>query len=165
MMITHIHRVFSRLRSAALRPCFATSLLHDRRGGGISDAGFTLLEIVFAVEVMLLLTLISYNETARVKHYARVAACQRYQGIMQRQFWAGYALDGEFPPDAVTLLNSLPTGAMEKVYEYAVTPAFDQYYLRCQHNHAYVGVLFVDSGAYLLPKPIYALAAARGMIP
>jgi len=139
--------------------------LHDRRGGGLADAGFTLLEIVFAVEVMLLLTLISYNETSRVKEYARVAACQRYQGIMQRQLWAGYALDGTFPPDAVALLNSLPTGSMEKVYDYAVTPTFEEYYVRCQHDHAHVGVLFVDSGAYLLPKPIYALVAARGAIP
>jgi len=139
--------------------------LHDRRGGGLSDAGFTLLEIVFAVEVMLLLTLIAYNETSRVKHYALVAACQRYQGIMQRQLWAGFALDGAFPADAVALLNGLPRGALTKTYDYAVTPTFEEYYVRCQHDHAYVGVLFVDSGAYLLPKPIYALAAARGAIP
>jgi hypothetical protein len=165
MMITRLHQLFARFRSAALRPRFATWLLHDRRGGGVSRAGFTLLEVVFCVEVMLLLTLISYNETSRVKEHAKVAACQRYQGIMQRQLWAGFALDGQFPADLVALLNSLPTGANAKTYDYAVTPAFDQYYLRCQHDHAYVGVLFVDSGAYLLPKPIYALAAARGMIP
>lgn len=164
-MITATHRALVRFRRAARRLSFATSWLHDRRGGGVSSAGFTLLEIVFAVEVMLLLTLISFNETTRIKEHARVAACQRYQGIMQRQLWAGFALDGVFPADVVALLNSLPTGALAQTYEYAVNPTFDVYYLRCQHDHAYVGVLFVDSGAYLLPKPIYALAAARGAIP
>lgn len=165
MLITRLHRLIARFRSAVLRPRFATRLLQDRRGGALSTAGFTLIEMAFTCEVIMLLTLISYNETSRVKEHARVAACQRYQGIMQRQLWAGFALDGQFPADLVALLNSLPTGALDQTYEYAVTATFEDYYLRCQHDHAYVGVLFVDSGAYLLPKPIYALAAARGAIP
>jgi len=36
------------------------------------------------------------------------------------------------------------------------------YYLRCNHNHSFLGVLFVDSGAYLPPKAIYDDADARG---
>jgi prepilin-type N-terminal cleavage/methylation domain-containing protein len=38
------------------------------------------------------------------------------------------------------------------------------YYLRCNHNHSYIGVVFVDSGAYIPPKPIYDESQARGSI-
>jgi len=161
-MITRIGNRISTLCSAALRPRFATSLLRSQRGGSRLDAGFTLLEIVFAVEVMLLLALVSLNEMGRVRHHAYVAACMRYQAIIQRSLWADFALDGEFPASLVPTLNGLPRGAQDKLYSYNPTAAFDAYYVRCGHNHSYVGVLFCDSGAYLLPKPIYALAAARG---
>jgi len=36
------------------------------------------------------------------------------------------------------------------------------YYLRCNHNHSFLGVLFVDSGAFLPPKAIYNEDDARG---
>jgi prepilin-type N-terminal cleavage/methylation domain-containing protein len=36
------------------------------------------------------------------------------------------------------------------------------YYLRCNHNHSFLKVLFVDSGAYVPPKAIYDEADARG---
>ena len=147
----------------------AKEVLQEGKGQRRRPRGFTLLEVVFAVEVMLLLTLISYNETSRIKQHALVAACLRYQAIIQRSLWADYALDGYFPLTVDPTLNRLPRGAQDKLYVYA--PLFvnvvgaEQYYMRCQHNHSFVGVLFIDSGAYITPKPIYVLAAARGADP
>ena len=96
-----------------------------------------------------------------------MAACLRYQAIIARSMWGDFAFDGMFPVDAVAVLNRLPRGALDKVYLYKPLGGLmrSEYYMQCQHNHSYVAVLFVDSGAYFTPKPIYVLAAARGTIP
>jgi hypothetical protein len=122
--------------------------------------------MAFACEVMMLLTLISFSETRRVQEHARTAACLRYQAIIARSMWAEFALTGEFPADNVAILNNLPRGALDQIYDYkTIGLQKGDYYMRCGHNHSYVGVLFVDSGAYFTPRAIYALAAARGTIP
>jgi hypothetical protein len=159
-MMQRLARIFLRCRNAALRPAFA-------RRSPIGEAGFTLIEIAFACEVIMLLTLISFNETRRLREHARVAACLRYQAIIARSMWGQFALDGMFPADAVATLNGLPAGALDKTYQYKPLggPLRGEYYMQCQHDHSFVAVLFIDSGAYLTPKPIYVLAAARGTIP
>ena len=102
--------------------------------------------------------------------HARVAACLRYSAVIQRTLWGDFAFAGEFPADLVATLDRLPSGIMAQSYVYAplgggAGGGADQFYMRCEHNHSYVGVLFNDVGAYLPPKPIYALAAARGAQP
>lgn len=134
-------------------------------GPALARAGFTLIEIAFAVEVMMLLSLVVFNESRRLKEQALVAACMRYEGVLQRNLWAQFALNGQFPPEINTMLSTMPRGAQDKVYGYKPLGAgSDQFYIRCGHNHSYVGVLFCDTGAYFPPKAIYALAAARGNI-
>lgn len=128
-------------------------------------AGFTLIEMAFACEVMMLLSLVAFAETRRLENHAKVTACMRYQASIQRSLWASFAFDGAFPAAIGPVLATMPTGAIPKDYDYALVGGMtDQYYLRCKHDHSYVAVLFVDSGAYLPPKPIYVLAAARGAI-
>jgi hypothetical protein len=137
------------------------------QSGGPRVAGFTLIEIAFACEVIMLLTLIGFNETRRVKEHARVAACLQYQASVQRALWGNYALTGDFPDDAAATLNSMPSCSIGDAFDYKggiMNGLFGEYYLRCAHDHSYVGVLFVDSGAYLPPKAIYNLATARGNI-
>ena len=115
----------------------------------------------------MLLTLIGFNETRRVKEHARVAACLQYQASVQRALWGEYALTGDFPDNLAAAMNHMPDCSIGNDFDYKGGIAeglFGEYYLRCAHNHAYVGVLFVDSGAYLPPKPIYNLATARGNV-
>jgi hypothetical protein len=131
-------------------------------------AGFTLIEIAFACEVMMLLTLIGFNETRRVREYAKVAACMQYQASIQRSLWADFAVDGDFTGDLNTALARLPDCSLGNDFEYTGGGAaglYGEYYLRCNHDHSYVAVLFVDSGSYHAPKAIYNLASARGTIP
>jgi len=139
------------------------ALPRGRQGGWIGHAGFTLIEIAFAVEVMMLLTLVTLNESRRLQQQALVAACMRYEGVLQRNLWADFALNGQFPAEINTMLSKMPRGAQDKLYSYKRSGAGnDQFYIRCGHDHSYVGVLFCDTGSYFPPKPIYALAAARG---
>jgi len=138
--------------------------LHKRRLG---RAGFTLIEMAFACEVIMLLTLIGFNETRRVREHARVAACLQYQSSMQRAMWGDYALTGDFPVNFAAALANIPICSLGNDFDYKGGIAdglMGEYYLRCAHDHSYVGVLFIDSGAYLPPKPIYNLATARGAI-
>jgi len=137
------------------------------QSGGPRVAGFTLIEMAFACEVIMLLTLIGFNETRRVREHARVAACLGYQASVQRALWGDYALTGDFPVDEAATLAQMPDCSIGNDFDYRGGIAeglFGEYYLRCSHNHSYVGVLFCDSGAYLSPKPIYNLAVARGNI-
>jgi hypothetical protein len=129
------------------------------------SAGFTLIEIAFACEVMMLLTLIGFNETRRVREHAKVAACLQYQASVQRSLWGDYALDGDFPDNLAEALHRMPDCSLGNDFDYqggAANGFFDEYYMKCEHDHSYVGVLFIDSGAYLPPKAIYNLATARG---
>lgn len=138
-------------------------LQSSRRG----TAGFTLIEIAFAVEVIMLLSLISFNETRSLKEHARVAACLQYHTVLQRTLWGDYALTGDFPAAIGPLLVRLPQCSVGNNFDYkgGLAAGLDgDYYLRCSHNHSYVAVLFVDSGSYLPPKAIYNLASARGNI-
>ncbi len=132
--------------------------------GRAAQAGFTLIEMAFVAEVIMLLTLVVFNESRRLKEQALVAACMRYEGVLQRNLWARFAIDGEFPADITAMLASMPRGAQDKLYTYTPigAPVVESFYIRCGHDHSYVGVLFCDVGAYLTPKPIYAMAAARG---
>ncbi|MDH3198030.1 MAG: hypothetical protein OEO21_07300 [Candidatus Krumholzibacteria bacterium] len=157
-----LQHILRRLRRATRGRVLATGrALRTRR----SVAGFTLIEIAFACEVMMLLSLVAFSETRRLENHAKIAACMRYQGSIQRNLWAMFAFDGAFPPDIAPVLATMAVGAIPQTYDYAlVGPGADQYYLRCGHDHSYVAVLFVDSGAYLPPKAIYVLAAARGTI-
>ncbi len=131
---------------------------------GLARAGFTLIEMAFVCEVIMLLTLVVFNESRRLKEQALVAACMRYEGVLQRNLWAQFAINGEFPADITAMLASMPRGAQDKLYTYTPIGAgtVENFYIRCGHDHSYVGVLFCDVGAYLTPKPIYAMAAARG---
>jgi hypothetical protein len=150
-------RALSRFKNARL---FSQS-------SGRRVAGFTLIEIAFACEVIMLLTLIGFNETRRVKEHARVAACLQYQASFQRALWGEYALTGDFPVDEAPVLARMPNCSIGNDFEYKggiANGLFGEYYLRCGHDHSYVGVLFVDSGAYFPPKPIYNLATARGNV-
>ena len=116
----------------------------------------------------MLLTLITFNETRSVKEHALVSACLQYHAIIQRSLWGEYALDGDFPNDLAPTLAKLPPCSLGNDFDYkgGLAAGLDSdYYLRCGHNHSYVGVLFVDSGSYLPPKVIYNLASARGTIP
>ena len=143
----------------------ARSVLQSTHRG---TAGFTLIEMAFACEVIMLLSLITFNETRRVKEHALVSACLQYQAIVQRSLWGEYALDGDFPADLAPMLAKLPACSAGNDFDYkgGLAAGLDSdYYLRCGHNHSYVGVLFVDSGSYLPPKVIYNLASARGAIP
>jgi hypothetical protein len=143
----------------------AWSVLQSNRLG---TAGFTLIEIAFACEVMMLLTLIGFNETRRVREYAKVAACLQYQASLQRSLWGQYALNGDFPDVLGPTLNQLPECSLGNDFDYKgglTAGLFGEYYLRCGHDHSYVAVLFVDSGSYHSPKAIYNLASARGAIP
>jgi hypothetical protein len=137
------------------------------QSGFRSRAGFTLIEIAFACEVIMLLTLIGYNETRRVRHHAMVSACMQYQASVQRSLWGDYALSGDFPNNLGVTLTKLPACSIGNDFSYKgglVEGLFGEYYLRCDHDHSYVGVLFVDSGSYLAPKACYNLATARGNI-
>lgn len=137
------------------------------QSGFRSRAGFTLIEMAFACEVIMLLTLIGFNETRRVKEHARVAACLQYQSSVQRTLWGDYALTGDFPDNVAAALDQMPNCSIGNDFSYKGGTAsgfFGDYYLRCDHDHSYVGVLFIDSGAYLVSKPIYNLATARGII-
>jgi hypothetical protein len=137
------------------------------QSGGPRVAGFTLIEMAFACEVIMLLTLIGFNETRRVREHARVAACLQYQASIQRGLWGDYALTGDFPVDEAATLAQMPNCSIGNNFDYKggiANGLFGEYYLRCSHNHSYVGILFCDSGAYLPPKPVYNLAMARGNI-
>jgi hypothetical protein len=137
------------------------------QSGFRSRTGFTLIEIAFAVEVMMLLTLIGFNETRRIREHARVAACLQYQASVQRALWGDYALTGDFPANLAAALDQMPNCSIGNDFSYKGGMAdgfFGEYYLRCDHDHSYVGILFVDSGAYLSSKPIYNLATARGNV-
>ena len=158
-------------RNGARRLARAAGLFENARprlqSGRPRVAGFTLIEIAFACEVMMLLTLIGFNETRRVKEHARVAACLQYQSSVQRGLWGDYALTGDFPMDGAAAIAKMPKCSIGDAFDYKGGLAdgfFGDYYLRCAHNHSYVGILFVDSGAYLPPKAIYNLATARGNI-
>lgn len=138
------------------------------QSGRIGSAGFTLIEIAFACEVMMLLTLIGFNETHRVREHARVAACLQYQASLQRSLWGEYALTGDFPDDLGPILNQLPACPLGNDFDYkggVGSGLFSEYYMRCGHDHSYVAVLFIDSAAYASPRAIYNLATARGTIP
>lgn len=131
-------------------------------------AGFTLIEMAFACEVIMLLSLITFNETRSVKEHARVAACLQYHSVVQRSLWGEYAVAGDFPNALGPLLAKLPPCSIGNDFDYKGGLGggmSGDYYLRCTHNHSYVGVLFVDSGSYLPPKVVYNLASARGTIP
>ena len=158
-------------RRAARRLVRATGFLKFARpvlqSGSLRRAGFTLIEMAFACEVIMLLTLIGFNETRRIREHARVAACLQYQSSVQRALWGDYALTGDFPPNLAAALDQMPTCSLGDDFSYKGGMAdgfFGEYYLRCDHDHSYVGVLFIDSGAYLSSKPIYNLATARGNI-
>jgi len=160
--MTRLWHILRRLHRATRGRVSATARAHRPRR---AVAGFTLIEIAFACEVMMLLSLVAFNETRRLENHALVAACMRYQASIQRNLWASFAFDGAFPAAIAPVLATMPAGNLPQTYDYAlVGPGADQYYLRCSHDHSYVAVLFVDSGAYLPPKPIYVLAAARGII-
>jgi hypothetical protein len=138
------------------------------QSGRIGSAGFTLIEIAFACEVMMLLTLIGFNETRRVREYAKVAACLQYQASLQRSLWGNYALSGDFPDALAPIINQMPACSQGNDFDYkggVASGLFSEYYLRCGHDHSYVAVLFIDSGSYHPPKAIYNLASARGAIP
>jgi hypothetical protein len=135
------------------------------QSGFRGSAGFTLIEIAFACEVMMLLTLIGFNETRRIGEHAEVAACLQFQASMQRSLWGDYALTGDFPDNLNQALSKMPNCSLGNDFDYKgglANAFFGEYYLRCDHDHSYVGVLFVDSGAYLPPKAVYNLATARG---
>ncbi len=132
------------------------------------NAGFTLIEIAFACEVMMLLTLIGFNESRRVQEHARVAACLSYHVALQRTLWGDYAITGDFPNNIDPILVKMPSSSIEADFSYVGgpgSPLAGDYYLRCNHDHSYVAVLFVDSGSFLPPKPIYNLGLARGVVP
>lgn len=115
----------------------------------------------------MLLSLISFNETRSLKEHAKVAACLQYHVVVQRALWGDYALNGEFPDALGPVLARLPQCSIGNDFAYKGGLAgglSGDYYLRCQHDHSYVAVLFVDSGSYLPPKAIYNLASARGNI-
>lgn len=133
-----------------------------------SDAGFTLIEIVFVIQVIMLLFLIGFNESRRLQEHARVSACLSFQVAIQRTLWGDCALTGDFPDNLAPLLVNMPPSAITPDFSYvggtsAGTPL--EYYIRCNHDHSYVSVLFVDSGSFLPPKAIYNVATARGNIP
>lgn len=116
----------------------------------------------------MLLTLIGYNESHRMQQHARVAACLSYQAALQRTLWGEYALVGEFPNNINPVLATMPSTAVPVDFSYAGGlggGTSGDYYLRCNHDHSYVAVLFVDSGSLLPPKAIYHLGSARGNIP
>lgn len=115
----------------------------------------------------MLLTLIGWNETRRVREHAKVSACMQYHAAVQRSLWGDYALTGEFPDNLAGAINRLPNCSIGNVFDYKGGLAggmSGDYYMRCGHDHSYVGVLFVDSGSYLAPRAIYNLATARGNI-
>jgi hypothetical protein len=162
--LTGCRRAARRLIPARRILTFARPVLQS---GFRSRAGFTLIEIAFACEVMMLLTLIGFNETRRIREHARVAACLQYQSSVQRALWGDYALTGDFPDNLAAALDQMPNCSIGNDFSYKGGVAdgfFGEYYLRCDHDHSYVGILFVDSGAYLSSKPIYNLATARGNI-
>ncbi len=128
----------------------------------LARAGFTLIELVFVVQVLGFLVLIMINETRNTKEHAMVRACMGFQVAMQRQLWSDYALTGLFPANADPFIAATPSGKLTKDFTYTQTDAGGAYYLRCDHNHAFTAVLFCDSGSYLPPKAIYNLASARG---
>lgn len=133
-----------------------------------NEAGYTLIEIAFTCEVLMLLTLVGFNESKRIQEHAKVAACLSYHVAIQRTLWADYALTGDFPDDLAPILAEIPHGRLDAAFDYKGGTAkgmFGDYYIRCKHNHSYVGVLFVDSGSFLPPKAIYNLATARGTVP
>ena len=137
------------------------------QNGRLRSAGFTLIEVAFACEVIMLLTLIGFNETRRVREHAKVAACLNYQAAVQRSLWGDYAFSGDFPDNLDNTLTNIPPCSLGNDFSYKgglVGGLFGEYYLRCNHDHSYVGVLFIDSGSYLAPKAIYNLATARGNI-
>jgi hypothetical protein len=117
---------------------------------------------------MMLLTLIGFNESRRVQDHARVAACLSYQVALQRTLWGDYAMTGDFPNNINAILAMMPPSSIPADFSYAGGPGgplAGDYYIRCNHDHSYVGVLFVDSGSFLPPKAIYNLAMARGAAP
>jgi hypothetical protein len=137
------------------------------QSGFRGTAGFTLIEIAFACEVMMLLTLIGWNETRRVREHAEVSACMQYQAAVQRSLWGDYALSGQFPDALAGAISRMPNCSIGNDFDYKgglVAGIAEDYYLRCGHDHSYVSVIFVDSGSYLPPKAIYNLATARGDI-
>jgi hypothetical protein len=138
-----------------------------QKNSRLGRAGFTLIEIAFACEVMMLLTLIGFNETRRVREHAKVAACLNYHASVQRSLWGDYAFSGDFPENLGATLTRIPPCSLGNDFSYKGglnEGLFGEYYLRCDHDHSYVGVLFIDSGSYLAPKAIYNLATARGNV-
>jgi hypothetical protein len=156
-----------RRRAKSAARCFKKAW-SGLQSGRLGTAGFTLIEIAFACEVMMLLTLIGFNETRRVREYAKVAACLHYQAALQRSLWGQYAMTGDFPGALGPIINQMPECSLGNDFDYKgglAAGLFSEYYLRCAHDHSYVAVLFIDSGSYHPPKAIYNLASARGTIP
>lgn len=153
--------------------------------------GFTLLELAIVVMILAILMLVGIQELRRPREQALLAACISYHVALNRSLWASYAEFGDFPNTLDGIIDNMSSWALTTEFEYAggedankghgndwdgndkdnpggkTDPTVDNagYYLRCGHDHSYLRVLFVDSGAYLPAKAIYDLADAQGEIP
>ena len=152
-------------------------------------AGFTLVEIMIVLVILGLFAAIIATQSRRPRELAILHACIVYEAALNKQLWTEFALSGNFPNSFDVIAAQMPPAGIEATFSYiggedmdlghgndgdgndADNPAggdptfAPSYYIRCEHDHSYLGVLFVDSGAQLPPLAIYDLADARGDMP
>jgi len=151
-------------------------------------SGFTLVELAIVILLLGLLSMVGINEWRRLREQALVASCLSFHIALNRSLWGEYAKTGDFPNSLEGVIDNMDAWALQVEYKYVGGEDDDAghgndwdsddadnpgnsgdgtvdnagFYMRCGHNHSYVDVLFVDSGAYLPPKAIRDEEDARG---
>ena len=171
------------------RTLTSTRRVAQRRRAAHRCTGFTLVEIMIVLVILGLFAAIVATQSKRPRELAILHACIVYQAALNKQLWTEFALSGDFPTSFDVIEAQMPPAGIEAVFSYiggqdldkghgndgdgndADNPASGDpaeasgFYIRCEHNHSYLKVLFVDSGAQLPPMAIYDLADARGDMP
>ena len=153
------------------------------------DTGFTLIEIMLVVVLIGVLAAIVGTQSKRPRELAILNACIAQHVALNQTLWTEFAMAGNFPNSFDVIEAQMPPAGIELVFLYiggedmdaghgndgdgndpdnpgnGVAPFEPSYYIRCLHDHSFLKVLFVDSGAQLPPKAIYDLADAQEDMP
>jgi prepilin-type N-terminal cleavage/methylation domain-containing protein len=155
------------------------------------SAGFTLVEVMVAVMILGVLIAICIQQSRRARENALLASCMSFHIAINREVFQRYAEFGDFPTNLDDILGDMHAYQLSSNFNYVGGEDFNKghgndwdgndgdnpgkknddtgwnpgYYMRCAHDHSYLGILFVDSGNNLPPKAIRDEADARGVMP
>ena len=156
-----------------------------------SSAAFTQIELLVVLLICAILMALGIRESRRARENAKLASCMSFHIAINRNVFTAYAEYGDFPTSLDGIIDNMGAWGVSSNFQYVGGNDFDKghgndwsgndpdnpgasndgtgfepgYYLRCTHDHSYLGVLFVDSGNNMPPKPIYDESDARGTIP